>query len=42
VFQPDLRAVTAVALDEPGPNPGVLVKVAAAITDFCVGYKLGA
>lgn len=26
LFQPDLRAVTAAALEEPGPNPGVLVK----------------
>lgn len=39
--QPDLGAVTAVALEVPAQNPGVLVKVAAAITDFCVGYKLG-
>lgn len=42
LFQPDLRAITASALEETGPNPGELVKVAAAITDFCAGYKCGA
>lgn len=42
LFEPDLRFVTAAALEEAGPNPGELVKVAAAITDFCAGYKRGA
>lgn len=42
LFQPDFRAVTAIAQEEPGLNPGGLVKVAAAITDFWAAYKFGA
>lgn len=42
LIQPDFRAVAAIAREEPGLNPGGLVKVAAAITDFWTAYKFGA